>query len=250
MSGLLQRLGSRAIGQVAGIRPVPPLYGAAPPRIAPLDDNPGPLPQAETSLGFAAAIESIATPNATATPLSPQVHGSAQQGDQAEDVFGSGQRFQWTKEDRLDPSAPVGSAASDRFLEHGPNPERLDPERSPATARTTRNNEGNPLENGITVPSRFKANSLAMVDEVERLLKPSIELPLRRSAVQHPDLAVSLPGRDRSHAEATTEVHVSIGRIEVTAVREDTTPPPPPAAERPKAITLDDYLASRRRNDR
>lgn len=250
MSGLLQRLGSRAIGQVAGIRPVPPLYGAAPPRLVPPDGHPGPLPEGETSLGFAAATESIATPNATATPMSLQVHGSAQQGDQAEDVFGSGQRFQWSKEDRLDPSAPVVSPASDRLLDHGPNPERLDPERSPATARTTRNNEGNPLENGITVPSRFEANSLAMVDEVERLLTPSIDLPFRRSAVQYSDLPISLPGRDRSHAEATTEVHVSIGRIEVTAVREDPAQPARPAAERPKAITLDDYLASRRREGR
>jgi hypothetical protein len=45
--------------------------------------------------------------------------------------------------------------------------------------------------------------------------------------------------------EETTEVHVSIGRIEVTAVHE--TPPPrlpPPRAAKP--MSLDEYLARRR----
>ncbi len=248
MSGLLQRLGSRAIGQAVGIRPVPPLYGAAPPRLAPADDNPGPLPQAETRQGLPPAAGSIATPNAAASPLPPPLHGAARQNEPPEDLSHSGRGVQWSREARSDPQAPRGSAASNHLLDHGPNPERLDPERSAVAGRPW-NGDRNPLENGSTVPSRFEANSLAMVDEVERLLAPSIDLPYRRSAVQHPDLAVPLPGRDRSHAETAKEVHVRIGRIEVTAVREDPTPPSPPA-ERPRTMSLDDYLASRRREGR
>ena len=50
----------------------------------------------------------------------------------------------------------------------------------------------------------------------------------------------------QSQVEETTEVHVSIGRIEITAVHE--TPPPKrqvPAAAKP--MTLDEYLARRQR---
>lgn len=50
----------------------------------------------------------------------------------------------------------------------------------------------------------------------------------------------------QSRLEETTEVHVSIGRIEVTAVHES----PPPKRQAPataKPMTLDEYLARRRR---
>jgi hypothetical protein len=46
----------------------------------------------------------------------------------------------------------------------------------------------------------------------------------------------------------TTEVHVHIGRIEVTAVHEAPTPKAKPSAAR-KPMSLDDYLA-RRKEDR
>jgi hypothetical protein len=46
--------------------------------------------------------------------------------------------------------------------------------------------------------------------------------------------------------EETTEVHVSIGRIEVTAVHEPA-PNKPPAPRRKAPMSLDDYLATRHR---
>jgi hypothetical protein len=53
------------------------------------------------------------------------------------------------------------------------------------------------------------------------------------------------PGANRSGAvEESTEVHVSIGRIEVTAVHE-ALPPKRAAQRRPAAMSLDEYLAKR-----
>lgn len=50
----------------------------------------------------------------------------------------------------------------------------------------------------------------------------------------------------KSQVEETTEVHVSIGRIEVTAMHE-TSPPKRQAPAAAKPMTLDEYLARRRR---
>jgi hypothetical protein len=69
-----------------------------------------------------------------------------------------------------------------------------------------------------------------------------------------PDTSLTLrPGGaalDRPNAthtgavEETTEVHVHIGRIEVTAMHEPA-PAKPAAARRPAPMSLDDYLAKR-----
>ncbi|MGK2914864.1 MAG: hypothetical protein ACSLE5_10530 [Porticoccaceae bacterium] len=52
--------------------------------------------------------------------------------------------------------------------------------------------------------------------------------------------------RDAPAASETTEIHVSIGRIEVTAVSAPDPPKHKPAAG-PKAMSLDDYLSKRQR---
>jgi len=58
-------------------------------------------------------------------------------------------------------------------------------------------------------------------------------------------LAVELPARQgRGSLEETTEVHVSIGRIEVTAVHEPA-PAKPAPARRSAPMSLDEYLARR-----
>ena len=81
---------------------------------------------------------------------------------------------------------------------------------------------------------------------------PSPLLPLKNTAPSalNPG-AVAHRGEPRgaawqSQVEETTEVHVSIGRIEVTAVHEA----PPPKRQAPvtaKPMTLDEYLARRQR---
>ena len=69
-------------------------------------------------------------------------------------------------------------------------------------------------------------------------------LPLVREAGR-PASSVDHRGRAGSGmVEETTEVHVSIGRIEVTAVHEPA-PPKPAAPRRNAPMSLDDYLAKR-----
>ena len=82
---------------------------------------------------------------------------------------------------------------------------------------------------------------------------PQPLLPLQNTA--HPSAlnsgAIAQRGKPRgsawqSQVEETTEVHVSIGRIEVTAVHEA----PPPKRQAPataKPMTLDEYLARRQK---
>ncbi|MCT0198351.1 hypothetical protein KQ313_01435 [Synechococcus sp. CS-1325] len=83
------------------------------------------------------------------------------------------------------------------------------------------------------------------LDQVVPLLPIPADAPhaLRASAMADP-AAVRQPG-SQGRVEETTEVHVSIGRIEVTAVQEAPMPKRP-AQERPGPITLEHYLAGRR----
>ncbi len=81
--------------------------------------------------------------------------------------------------------------------------------------------------------------------------RPRVEplLPLRQAAVNLAGPTVNASRADSRNAlaglvEETTEVHVSIGRIEVTAVHEPA-PAKPAASRRNAPMSLDDYLAKR-----
>lgn len=78
--------------------------------------------------------------------------------------------------------------------------------------------------------------------QVEPLLAPTIRVRWPASAAQ-PSLAYR-PGHS-GQADTTTEVHVSIGRIEVTAIHEPAAPAQRPAARRKAPVSLDEYLARR-----
>lgn len=105
------------------------------------------------------------------------------------------------------------------------------------------------LKNSATNPI---ANEGPYATHTDSATPPPL-LPLKNTA--HPSAlnsgAVARRGDLRgaawqSQAEETTEVHVSIGRIEVTAVQET----PPPKRQAPvtaKPMTLDEYLARRQR---
>lgn len=108
--------------------------------------------------------------------------------------------------------------------------------------------------------SEREFNLEASVSSDEFRLMPS---PSRGAATPYPSTAVpqamdiprdaqaqtvnlSLPGRQNLQSAEPTEVHVSIGRIEVTAVQAPAPTRRVPAPER-KAMSLDEYLAKRGR---
>ncbi len=87
---------------------------------------------------------------------------------------------------------------------------------------------------------------LSPADSIERLLPlsaPKVERCARPGWASGGDDG---PPRDNT----PTEVHVTIGRIEVTAVQESPTQRVRPSVEPQPRMTLDAYLASRRRQGR
>ena len=77
---------------------------------------------------------------------------------------------------------------------------------------------------------------------VQPLLPPmSVAQPIFRIGGRGLDSPVT---SRKGVVEETTEVHVSIGRIEVTAVHEPA-PAKPATARRPAPMSLDEYLAKR-----
>lgn len=78
--------------------------------------------------------------------------------------------------------------------------------------------------------------------QVEPLLAPAIRVRWPTSAALPPQ--DHQPGRG-GPSDTTTEVHVSIGRIEVTAIHEPAAPAQRPAARRKAPVSLDEYLARR-----
>jgi hypothetical protein len=78
--------------------------------------------------------------------------------------------------------------------------------------------------------------------QVEPLLAPAIRVRWPASAAQPPPAQRS--GRE-GPVDTTTEVHVSIGRIEVTAIHEPAAPAQRPAARRKAPVSLDEYLSRR-----
>ena len=74
--------------------------------------------------------------------------------------------------------------------------------------------------------------------------------PTHASAAHFDAVPPTLSGRVAVQAEAEpTEVHVHIGRVEVTALAESS-PARPARRPRPEAMSLDDYLAQRQRGRR
>jgi hypothetical protein len=230
MSGLLHRLAARALGIASTVRPVAgaptfPAQAEAPaPRVA------GDLDQAEPR----AAVEQ---PVLASRPASP-------------------------------------AFAPDAVAEHAaPTVERLPPASDTATAPPARRAElhgqHRPVGEVPEVSSLGPAPPIERASEPDPLLAPrAVRRDTRRTGLPDPaptpDAPPLLPLQSRSEAlqvvplpgapsrsaaraplgDETTEVHVSIGRIEVTAVHEAPQPKRAPARPR-KPRSLDEYLAGR-----
>jgi hypothetical protein len=105
---------------------------------------------------------------------------------------------------------------------------------------------------GSTLPQQDYLNaepaeSMLPVGSAKARVEPL--LPLRQPAANPAGLTMNASRADTRYASAglveeTTEVHVSIGRIEVTAVHEPA-PAKPAASRRNAPMSLDDYLAKR-----
>jgi hypothetical protein len=227
MSSLLLRLGARAIGQGRSVRPASRLpYAAAPiPRGEPWQTDTPDVPKA----AWDAQPEAIGLGS---TPWAPPDGTDAGQSPREAGILpmpvppGA---LRNPPEALAPPSfdTPLPDAAM-----AGPPPER-EPHR-PA--------RGDPSATESANQDRTeRADAPGSVREVPPLL------PLRTpdwATPAAPPFAPAAEHTGRGQGEETTEVHVHIGRIEVTAVHEAPASKRP-ASERAKPTTLEDYLARR-----
>jgi hypothetical protein len=272
MSGLLLRLGARAIGQVGTVRAAARMPFAAPPELAPAwseaiasvtapavtvtgapatptraapPDASIPLsavgdptrrPEPASPPPYSAIVElppvTVAAPGQTPEPdvvvAVPGIEAVAAGGTQ---VRPAGPRVDATLAPRSGQRAATAPAA----------PALGSPDSPPSESPVGRTGATGSPESRLPVRSSMRV--------IEPLLPTR---PLARPRAWSSHATEPAPARDRTaggpagdRAEETTEVHVSIGRIEVTAVHE-TAAPRRPAPPRPKVMTLDAYLAGRR----
>ncbi len=245
MTGYLQRLAERATGAVA------PLRRVAAPLFAPslVEAVPSLADPAETTMA-AATVERASAParQAAAQRVPSAGDGAGGPGTAPErrgGVPGS------ARETPLDDSATGRSA--------GALPRTLMPagrDLPPAPAGPLGSGIGSGMGPGSRTASSHQSTQGPDTDPHDRpwpvpAAVPAVEplLPRTRSApapdrpypaASRPDRAGDAPGA----VQETTEVHISIGRIEVTAVHEPA-PARPAAPRRTAPLSLDEYLAKR-----
>ena len=213
MTGYLQRLAERAMG-----RSRPARAGSA-----------APFAPAPALAGEAVAVETLVTAGAFASVGMPRRHGDAPPS------AGQGRA-----------AAPTGPAAPGRTPPTAP-------ERRPgaqpshdaglpaASSRPVAALAGRVPRGASAAEPGSSANTQAWAPgPVPQLLPPAAATP--------PPAQAGGGERALGHGppvvEETTEVHVHIGRIEVTAVHEPA-PAKPAGSRRPAPMALDDYLARR-----
>lgn len=243
MTAFLQRLARRAMGNASPVRSAPrPLWGTVPE--SPLA-NDGATAESASRPPEAANARSLASPPqrvGIAATGAPQ-HEYTQSPAHAHTPRASGAAVTPTDRDRA-PSPPSTLLPLD---EDGTAQATPHPGRSIHGAAAL---PGSP-EAAPTPPDRqdhLPAVSPLAPAEARQpaALLPPVPAPM-------PSLAdpwtTAVPRRARTADRATdtepTEVHVTIGRIEVTAVREPAAAPKP-AARRNAPMSLDEYLAQRR----
>jgi hypothetical protein len=220
VSGLLRRLAARALGVAPTVRPV--VGWAAEAGVRATADTPALVP--ETSLEDGGLLPQAA-PTAERTPT------------------GTGPLAPEPPQEMVGPGAPL------RFEQRVTRSLAAETPTAPREALRAPARPATPPEAHVELgePRRAPVDRTAASHDAIRDAPPL--LPLQRVARLLPPqaLAASTPSpaaAARPPIEETTEVHVSIGRIEVTAVQE--APPPRREPARPrKPKSLEEYLATR-----
>ncbi len=254
MTGFLQRLAERATGAVQPLRRVssplfaPSLSEAVQPPFA------DPTGGAITAAGLDRAT--APTRQGAANPLPPAQDRARGLGTPADQRGGFGTAGETFLDHAATPRTPaVGDGHRAASQSAGPLSATLMPTLT-ATLTATRQDPppapAGPLGRGFDSPPRSRqgpgtdgheAPRPTPVPTIEPLLPPTRPAPAPdrpNPAANSPDRTGTAPGA----VQETTEVHVSIGRIEVTAVHEPA-PARPAAPRRNAPMSLDDYLAKR-----
>ena len=256
MSGFLQRLAERATGAVH------PLRTASSTLFAPSLSEPSliethPINELQPPVGAMAAAKVDIAPSmigqAAASPAQPAPHrvpgDSATSAHRREAAhIGFGEVVDQTVTARR-PAASETAADTSVGPPAGQRPQQLIPPASsrlpgPAAETGIGSESPSPAHQGTQTDHRVALHPVqAAIARIEPLLPPT--QPVRTPHAPTASARIDNQGRlSAGSIEETTEVHISIGRIEVTAVHEPA-PAKPAAARRNAPMSLDDYLAKR-----
>ncbi|TVO59011.1 hypothetical protein [Denitromonas halophila] len=262
MSGLFRRLARHATGQpVATVHAMARLPFQAPPPVVPMDDGAGALlAPGDTTDSPAGRVSAVATGDRTAPPRHDAPRRPAVPTRTPADVRTVADSSEPTEAQRRVPapthapqtagrlpdpppaaqSTPVrqpphlAGAGDDVWSAPSVSPERLLDRTAPATLTTSATRGASPHRaEGSTSPGNSTPDAL-----------PEPLLPAHAGSVAP---RTTEPARSTPVAAEPTEVHVHIGRIDVTAVQAPA-PPRRPARSAQAPMSLDAYLAKRQRS--
>lgn len=247
MTGFLQRLAQRANGSARTVRaasgarfaPEPLVHEAPMPEGAPAIWGTAPFQPADTPAG--AGPGHLSDPVfAPADAPRPKTAQAARRGQTAATASAPAPLLAPAGEAAAAPS-PARAARSRASMSNPDTPDTVDETRAVRRANPATSAPGTPGPDAIssTTPP---ATEPAAWPQVEPLLAPTIRVRWPASAAQPPLARRPSPS---GPADTTTEVHVSIGRIEVTAIHEPAAPAQRPVARRKAPVSLDEYLARR-----
>lgn len=261
MTGFLQRLAQRANGTARTVRaasgmrfaPEPIEHGAPIQGDALAPEASMPRESAGSNTGFPTEMPRGRFPSPVFAPADArrQQAAEAPRHGQATTTLSTPAPLLAPADETGVAHSPAPAARAARAGASLPNPRTPDPVDDAPTARGAPPGTGEPstprpdATPAAASPESSPASSTAAAPawpQVEPLLAPTIRVRRPASAAQ-PSLA-HRPGQS-SHADTTTEVHVSIGRIEVTAIHEPAAPAQRPATRRKAPVSLDEYLARR-----
>ena len=255
MTGFLQRLAQRANGTARTVRAASGARFAPEPLgpHAPLqDDAPAPEPITPFQpVDTTASTPPGASPGGVPDPVfapadaphQPVLH-APRRGQSAPTAFAPAPLLAPTDEAG---AAPTPARAA-RAKAAQPTTRTLGPTDEPPAAREANRTASEPATpkpdaTPATASPGSPTEAPPAWNQVEPLLSPVIRVRQPASADAR-SLELRRPGHG-SRVEETTEVHVSIGRIEVTAIHEPAAPAQRPAARRKAPVSLDEYLARR-----
>jgi hypothetical protein len=236
MSGFFSHLAARGMGQAGSVRSAARLAYASPPALVETAEEPMAPPPALQSRPLGGSPQEFAQGGVPARP------GVAPEGEPTATPTPPSALLR--RPSNL-PPAPRDAASRD-LRDTRAAPGEIDPDRrlrrpEEATMRATPDPIMPAAAHAAGEPPSVDDRGSGATRPVRPLLPPQ-QGPNGTALFKG---ALAAPGNAwRTPVEETTEVHVSIGRIEVTAVHES--PPPKRAPARsPRALSLEEYLARR-----
>lgn len=246
MTGFLQRLAERATGAAHPLRAVSTAL------FAPLPDLPEEMPRPVEVMNVAksdVASPMLAAAKPAQTGQKPSQGVSAHPSQRSEAMSSGAEQADYSAALARSPAALEARGEASAIRSASTPPTTLMPRNTSVASSPAGEVETRPpwLSQAHRETVSEQPGSQPPVPETVAMVEPLLPLAQPAREPFRPAASASNGNQERRPAglvEETTEVHVSIGRIEVTAVHEPAAPKPA-ASRRNAPMSLDDYLAKR-----